>query len=246
MFKKKKKDKVSVDDAIPEYTLDSALKTSKTTESTLHNLLQSVSEDSSFITPNKEESYKPQLSYETKRKIAEDYILEDKPLSERGSIEERVKISQDVAIDIPSEKPSEESQPAVESTKKHPSFSKKDNIYGKLGSFFEEIFEGYTKRYDQWENSTSSILSILRKMRKITKKNSEDLVESIKSIYNNVQEDLENFKLKRAEVEKIAQVDVESMSSEFKKVLGLLELQVKEYQFKRLTDEYVRQLKSLM
>ena len=247
MAKKKKKDKVSVDDVIPEYTLDSALKTSKTTESTLHNLLQSVSEDSSFVTSNKEESHiKPQLSYETKRKIAEDYMLEDKPLSERGPIEERVKPSQDVVKETPSKISSEESRTTVEITKKHPSFSKKDNIYGKLGSFFEEVFEGYTKRYDQWENSTSSILSILRKMRKITKKNSEDLVESIKSIYNNVQEDLENFKLKRAEVEKIAQVDVESMSSEFKKVLGLLELQVKEYQFKRLTDEYVRQLKSLM
>ena len=244
MAKKKKKEKVSADDVIPKYTLDSALKTSKTTESTLHNLLQSVSEDSSFVTPNKDESHiQPRLSYETKRKIAEDYILEDKPLSERGSIEERAKISQDLLKETPSEKSSEDSPPIVESTKKHPSFSKKDNIYAKLGKFFEEIFEGYTKRYDQWENSISSILSILRKMRKITKKNSEDLVESIKNIYKNVQEDLENFKLKRTEVEKIAEVDVESMSSEFKKVLGLLELQVKEYQFKRLTDEYIRQLK---
>jgi hypothetical protein len=247
MAKKKKKDKLSAEDVIAEYTLDSALKTSKTTESTLHNLLQSVSEETSFVAPKKEETrIEPQLSYETKRKIAEDYALEDKPLSERGSIEERSKISEPMSEGKQTDSIPEISQPEVGSTKKEPSFSKKDNIYSKLGGFFEELFESYTKRYDRWENSISSILSILRKMRKITKKNSEDLVESINSIYKNMQHSLENFKLKRNEVEKVAEVNVESMSSQFKKVLGLLELQVKEYQFKRLTDEYVRQQKSLM
>ncbi|GAJ02040.1 unnamed protein product, partial [marine sediment metagenome] len=33
-------------------------------------------------------------------------------------------------------------------------------------------------------------------------------------------------------------------SSEFKMVLGLLELQVKEYQFKKLSDEYIHQQQS--
>ena len=50
---------------------------------------------------------------------------------------------------------------------------------------------------------------------------------------------MEQFKLKRDQVEKITDVDIESMSGEFKKVLGLLELQVKEYQLKKLSDEYV-------
>ena len=52
---------------------------------------------------------------------------------------------------------------------------------------------------------------------------------------------MEQFKVKREEVEKIAGVDIESMSSEFKMVLGLLELQVKEYQLKKLSDEYIHQ-----
>ena len=76
-------------------------------------------------------------------------------------------------------------------------------------------------------------------MRKITKKNTEDLVESITNMHQKIQNNLQNFKIKRDEVEKVAGIDVESMSSQFKKVLGLLELQVKEYQLKKLTDEYV-------
>jgi hypothetical protein len=242
MTKKKKKDKISHEDIIPKYTLDSTLKTSKTTESTLHNLLQTVSEDTGFIPPKEEVVHiEPQLSYESKRKIAEDYILEDKPLSEREPVDERSKI-----VITPSEESKPEIQPnktstIIETTKKEPHFSKKDNIYTKLAKFFEEQFEGYLERYDQWENSISSILSILRKMRKITKKNSEDLVQSIDNMYKNIQFNLEHFKLKRDEVEKIAEVDIQSMSSEFKRVLGLLELQVKEYQFKLLTDEYVRE-----
>ncbi|MBA7678725.1 hypothetical protein ES703_87003 [subsurface metagenome] len=122
-----------------------------------------------------------------------------------------------------------------------PSFSKKDDIYVKLADFFEDIFMGYVDRYNQWENSISSILSILRKMRKITKKNTEDLSTTINNLYDKIRYNLEQFKVKREEVEKIAGVDIESMSSEFKMVLGLLELQVKEYQLKKISDEYIHQ-----
>ncbi len=92
--------------------------------------------------------------------------------------------------------------------------------------------------------SISNILAILRKMRKITKKNTDDLVLSINNVFDKIQADLEQFKIKRDETEKIAEVDIESMSSEFKRVLGMLELQIKEYQLKRVTDEYIHNLKS--
>ena len=78
-------------------------------------------------------------------------------------------------------------------------------------------------------------------MRKITKKNTEDLIESIENLHEKIQKQLEQFKLKRDEVEKVADINVELMSSEFKRVLGMLELQIKEYQLKRLTDEYIHQ-----
>ncbi len=101
----------------------------------------------------------------------------------------------------------------------------------------------YNDRYDRWENSISAILSILRKMRKITKKNTEDLTVSINNIFEKIKVDLSQFKIKRTEIEKVAEVDVQSMSGKFKRVLGLLELQVKEYQLKRETDNYIREIR---
>jgi len=91
--------------------------------------------------------------------------------------------------------------------------------------------------------SISNILGILRKMRKITKKNTDDLVGSINNVFEKIQDNLEQFKVKRNEIEKVAEVDIESMSGEFKRVLGLLELQVKEYQLKRATDEFIHEIK---
>jgi len=241
MAKKKKKDKEKRKAESPTPNLDNVLKSSKKTESTLHGLLKVVTEEKSFISSDeKEEKIAPQLSYETKKQIAEDYAMEQVPIPKKEPVKKRTPIS-DISED---EKSSENANAQTSSTPKTPSFSKKENIYEKLTVFFEDVFDGYVDRYNQWENSISSILSILRKMRKITKKNTEELVTSIGGLYDKIHYNLDQFKLKRDEVEKITDVDVESMSSEFKKVLGLLELQVKEYQLKKLSDEYVHQQRS--
>jgi len=241
MAKKKKKDKEKSSVESPLSNIDNVLTSSKKTESTLHGLLKVVTEEKSFISPDeKEEKIAPQLSYETKKQIAEDYALEQVPISERAPVKKRTPIS-DISEGV---KSSENANAQTSSTTTTPSFSKKANIYEKLTIFFEDVFEGYVDRYNQWENSISSILSILRKMRKITKKNTEELVSSVSGLYEKIHYNLDQFKLKRDEVEKITDVDVESMSSEFKKVLGLLELQVKEYQLKKLSDEYVHQQQS--
>ncbi|TKJ25994.1 MAG: hypothetical protein CEE42_05935 [Promethearchaeota archaeon Loki_b31] len=238
MAKKKKKEKKKIEEKVPNYTLDNILKSSKKTESTLQGLLKAFTEDKGFISPKEEEKISPQLSYETKKKIAEDYMIEEVPLTERKPLQKREPLPK-----VPEEKeiPTVEVPTPASSTIKTPSFSKKDDIYVKLSDFFEEIFIGYVDRYNQWENSISSILSILRKMRKITKKNTEDLSTTINNLYDKIRYNLEQFKVKREEVEKVAGVDIESMSSEFKMVLGLLELQVKEYQLKKLSDEYIHQ-----
>jgi hypothetical protein len=239
---KKRKEKKKESTEIPEYTLDAALKSSKTTKSDLKGILRGFSEEKGYVSSQKQEAkIEPQLTYEAKKKIAEDYMMEEIPLSERELSKTRAKEKKPVESQ---EKEASEVK-KVSSTKKQPSFSKKGDIYVKLSTFFEEMITGYSDRYEQWENSISSILSILRKMRKITKKNTEDLVTSINNMYSKIQDNLEQFKVKRDQVELISQVDIESLSGEFKKVLGLLELQVKEYQLKRLTDEFVHEQTSL-
>jgi len=242
MAKKKKKVKEKPKSKVPLDTLDNILKSSKKTESTLHSMLKGDTEEKVFISLKEVDTkIAPQLSYETKKQIAEDYVLEEIPLTKRDTVKKRKPISTTLEKVETAKK---ETTIKTPSTAQPPSFSKKDNVYVKLIDFFEEVFDSYVERYNQWENSISSILSILRKMRKITKKNTEELVSSIGNTYDKIQYNLEQFKLKRDQVEKIADIDVESMSSEFKKVLGLLELQVKEYQLKKLSDEYIHQTKT--
>ena len=263
MAKKKKKEKRKklqdsdeIDDEISEYSLDTALHSAKKTETTLQTLLKGVSEGDGYVKPQKEGDVKitPQLSHESRSKIAEAYVLEDVPLVQRTKDEKKQRtklVPEDkktkVTTATPKAPPEAASVPPVQaattpSTKQEPSFIKQKNIYLKLTEFFEGLLSSYNENYDRWEMSISNILTILRKMRKITKKNTDDLVLSIKNVYGKIQTNLEQFKVKRDEIERVADVDIESMSSKFKRVLGMLELQIKDYQLKRVTDEFIHEI----
>ncbi len=303
MGKKKKKSQKKKKSNLPEssgfqgMSLLDTLSATKKNETTLQTLLKGVSEQG-FVHPKKEEEEKitPQLSHESKTKIAAEYLKEDVLLAERErkkkkpgtklvpQTQKEPKPVKTVKSPVSSKQkkkaqpekesrelikpvvpptakrsskestPSEVSTPPINQTAEEkitppsisveePSVIKKENIYIKLTEFFEGLLGSYNYRYDRWENSISAILAILRKMRKITKKNTEDLTVSINNIFEKIKVDLSQFKIKRTEIEKVAEVDIQSMSGKFKRVLGLLELQVKEYQLKRETDNYIREIR---
>lgn len=303
MGKKKKKSQKKKKSNLPEssgfqgMSLLDTLSAAKKNETTLQTLLKGVSEQG-FVHPKKEEEEKitPQLSHESKTKIAAEYLKEDVLLAERErkkkksrtklvpQTQKEPKPVKTVKSPVSSKQtkkaqpekesrelikpvvpptakrsskestPSEVSTPPINQTVEEkitppsisveePSVIKKENIYIKLTEFFEGLLGSYNDRYDRWENSISAILAILRKMRKITKKNTEDLTVSINNIFEKIKVDLAQFKIKRTEIEKVAEVDIQSMSGKFKRVLGLLELQVKEYQLKRETDNYIREIR---
>lgn len=252
-----------------EISLDAALDSSKKTKTTLQGLLKRVSEGAGYYRRKTEEEEKmtPQLSYEAKSRIVEEILLEEGSSAERKtpvkaqpsflekttssfiSQPEDIAAAESLAQSVPQEAPIMPTPsisippPPPGPPRALPKIAKapaEENVYGKLSKFFEELINGYTERYSQWENSISNILGILRKMRQITKKNTEDLVGSITNVFEKIQHDLTQFKSKRDEIEKVAGIDIQSMSGEFKKVLGLLELQIKEYQLKRVTDDYIR------
>ncbi|TFG25890.1 MAG: hypothetical protein EU532_11150 [Promethearchaeota archaeon] len=206
------------------------------TQDALQSLLQGVSEGAGFYKrENKEEDLiEPQLIYDVKSKIAEDYAMEDIPISDRKLTEKKKTPLTDSEL-------SKIEEIKVEELPSPPKSSVGENIYENLELFFTDYLKGYSERYNTWEESVSNVLSILRKMRKFTKKNTEDLIDSINNLFKKIEINLQQFKVKRDEIEKIAGVDIETMSGEFKKVLGLLELQVKEYQLKKLTDEFIHQ-----
>jgi hypothetical protein len=248
----KKKKKGSDED----FSLDNALKASKETESDLQGMLDGYSSGEGFYHSSAKEKKKasqeqsatgeeaeklersvPQLSYEIKKEEKGEPALEEGLEKKASSVKEKPSFLEEEDTQTAEETISE-TKGIKPPPKKPKSAIEKVNIYSRLGEFFEELFEGWINQYDRWENSISNILSILRKSRRITKKNSEELVFSINNVYDKIKERLDQFKLKREEVERMAEVDIESMSGEFKKVLGLLELQVKEYQLKRETDDY--------
>lgn len=217
--------------------VDYILPSSEDTQNDLQSLLKGVSEGKGYYhrEVKEEERNDPQLKFEDSKKIAETYVLESVPISERQALNKRTPLidpqefrNQTDTTPIPAP-PAEVKIPGIES------------IYSLLEGFFEDYLRGYSERYNQWENSISNILAILRKMRKMTKQNSETLALRINNMFNKIQTNLEQFKLKRDEIEKIAGINLLTMSGKFKRVLGLLELQVKDYQLKRLTDEFIHE-----
>jgi hypothetical protein len=261
--KKKVEDNTQELDKAPAYSLDAALHSAKKTETTLQSLMREVSEEKGFVKKEREEKIRPQLSHESRNKIAEAYAQEDVPIAQRKQTQKRKRTlivpeaknkaepkkqkpkttgSPKIQVEVSTVPSSSEDLAPTPPVKETP-VDKKDNIYLKLTEFFENLLKGYNERYERWENSISNILAIMRKMRKITKKNTDDLVISIENLYKKIQAELELFKVKRGEVERVAEVDIESMSGKFKRVLGLLELQVKEYQLKRVTDELIHELR---
>ncbi|TFF91012.1 MAG: hypothetical protein EU548_00105 [Promethearchaeota archaeon] len=228
-----------------EEELDEALEKSKKAGSALHGLLKRFEGAALFKRKEEEEEFiEPKLDYEKKKEIAESYAMEDVPLSERPSIKKRPSFADTIPI---TEKEAEAVEPQAKVAKpvaapKKPSVegaSEKVMIYQKLTNFFENYLMDYRDTYNRWEDSISNILSVLRKMRKITKKNTEELTSFIENTYSDIEAQLEQFKIKRDQIEKASGVNIETMSGEFKKVLGLLELQIKEYQLKRVVDDYI-------
>jgi len=195
--------------------LETALKKSKDSKKTLEEFMLGKAESKMEGTANKEYDnieITPQLTSETSQ--------DKKTTSEESGI--KIEVLEDFKeIEDLSTTPHREEL----------------NLYENMGGFFDELFSSFNDRYTRWENSTGMILSILRKMRKITKKNTEQLINSIENLLAKTQKGLTDFEIKRNEIEKISNTNFTNISKDFKKILGLLELQIQEYQLKKEVSE---------
>ncbi len=195
--------------------LETALKKSKDSKKTLEEFMLGKAESKMEETANEEYDnieITPQLTSETSQ--------DKKTISEESGI--KIEVLEDFKeIEDLSTTPHREEL----------------NLYENMGGFFDELFSSFNDRYTRWENSTGMILSILRKMRKITKKNTEQLINSIENLLAKTQKGLTDFEIKRNEIEKISNTNYTNISKDFKKILGLLELQIQEYQLKKEVSE---------
>jgi hypothetical protein len=206
--------------------LEVALKKSHDSKKDLESIMSGKAEPKSEIT--KSEGYEsieitPQLSSEIKKEVSYNDDSESSRIKieviEEGFLEEQVM----------GEK--------IESESMKKPIKTDMNLYENLSEFFNELFKSFDDRYSRWENSTGIILTILRKMRKLTKKNTEQLITSIEKLHQNIEDGLSDFEIKRNEIEKISGNNFINISKNFKKILGLLELQIQEYQLKKSVGE---------
>jgi hypothetical protein len=203
--------------------LEKALKTTKKSKKALESFILEkveVKEESEEVD---ESEFVPQLKSENVPAIAETPEQIEADLAAMSqAIADLEAMDEDTTIETPL--PEAPAEPAL-------------NVYEKLGSFFEELITSFSERYHQWENSTGLILTILRKMRKITKKNTEQLINTIEEGHQKIKDGFNDFAVKKQEIEKASGSDFSNISKDFSKILGLLELQVQEYQLKKTVSE---------
>lgn len=74
-------------------------------------------------------------------------------------------------------------------------------------------------------------------MRKITKNNTKQLLKEIEKIEKEYKDRLEQFRIKRNEIERLSDIEIDDMADQFNKVMGLMSIQLKDYRLKHLVED---------
>ncbi len=119
------------------------------------------------------------------------------------------------------------------------------DLYHDLGVFFGELQESYADRYKMWEDSINAILLIMRKMQATTTENTKLLIDSIVDFHERVKVGLDKFEKKRNSVEKYSGADLWGTVKQLKRVMGILKLQIQEYELKSRVDTYLKYIAGL-
>ncbi len=119
------------------------------------------------------------------------------------------------------------------------------DLYHDLGVFFGELQESYADRYKMWEDSINAVLLIMRKMQATTTENTKLLINSIVEFHERVKVGLEKFEKKRNAVEKYSGADLFGTIQQLKRVMGILKLQIQEYELKSRVDTYLKYIAGL-
>jgi len=119
------------------------------------------------------------------------------------------------------------------------------DLYHDLGVFFRELQESFADRYRMWEDSINAVLLIMRKMQATTVENSKLLIDSIVDFHERVKEGLTKFEKKRNSVEKYSGADLWGTVKQLKRVMGIVKLQIQEYELKTRVDTYLKYIAGL-
>ncbi len=112
-------------------------------------------------------------------------------------------------------------------------------LFGDIGVFLTELIDSYAQRYDSWEESTNSVLSVLRKLQSITSDNTQQLISTVETLHDQINEGLEKFRVKRDYVETYSESNHTEVARMLKKTLVLLALQIKEFKVKNMLNQLI-------
>jgi len=118
-------------------------------------------------------------------------------------------------------------------------------LYHDLGVFLGELQESFADRYQMWEDSINAVLLIMRKMQATTTENTKLLISSILDFHERLTVGLAKFEMKRNAVEKYSGADLWGTVKQLKRVMGILKLQIQEYELKSRVDTYLRYIAGL-
>lgn len=103
--------------------------------------------------------------------------------------------------------------------------------------FFKQLGRANAQRFELWESTLSTILKILRKMQQNQQQNTELLIQAIERLHMKIKKGLQEFLVKRDEVERFSDTDFKQMAKSLKKTLELLNFQIREFKMQQTVSE---------
>ena len=111
------------------------------------------------------------------------------------------------------------------------------NFFKDMGTFFNQLGETYEARYSLWEKSDLTIMSILRELRRVNEENSDKFVEIINELNTKLSNGLNEFLIKRNELERYSDTNYKEIAKKFQKTLDLLNFQIREFRLHQMVNE---------
>jgi hypothetical protein len=116
-------------------------------------------------------------------------------------------------------------------------YQPQDSFMKDLAIFFYQLQRANAVRYNMWEETIVNVLRILKKIELNVERNTEKMLITINQLHQRIIDGLEDFKRKRDEVVRYADVDFIQVTKNMRRTLQLLEMQIKEFRLRQMINE---------
>lgn len=111
------------------------------------------------------------------------------------------------------------------------------NVWKDTEIFFKQLERSFKGRYDFWGSSYNQIRLTLQKISDYNEQNAQKLIKVLEEMEKKLKAGLKDFVKKRNEIERFSDIDYKLMTKNFKNLLELLSLQVREAKLQQNINE---------